>query len=222
MKTGVGYIRISKSEVKSLSLDYQRSEVEKLAKAHGYKLISILTDDGISGKDMSNRPGIQALMSLINSKSVEGLFVYKSDRISRNGIQSIMFEALLNSKSVSYWSVCEGLIGDKSEDPLMSYLRAGLNQRERQIISMRTKSALLKKKESGFVLGAPKYGQTIHNGHVVENGSETLMVQRIVQLNKLGYSTRKIAQIASDEGYRSRKNTALSQTQIQRILKNAA
>lgn len=222
MKTGVGYIRISKSEAKSISLDYQKSEVEKLAKLHGYKLISILSDDGISGKDMTNRPGVQALTSLINSKSIDAIFVYKSDRISRNGVQSIMFEALLNSKSVSYFSVCEGLIGDKTEDPLMSYLRAGLNQRERQIIAMRTRSALQKKKESGFKLGAPKYGETIHNGNIVENGSEKLMVERIVQLNRLGYSTRKIAQIATEEGFRTRKQTPISQTQIVRILRQAA
>ena len=151
------------------------------------------------------------------------MICYKSDRISRNGIESIMFESLLNSKIVVYLSVSEGIIGDINEDPLMPWLRGGLNQRERLIISMRTKAALNRKRERGERLGGGiRYGQSILNGNVVENTSEIAIVTRIKQLNSLGYPTRKIAEIVNSEGFKPRRGQYFRQTQIIRILRAVA
>jgi len=63
MKKAVGYIRISKSESKSVSLEYQTAEVEQTALANGYRLIAIESDNGISGKSMANRIGIQNVVN---------------------------------------------------------------------------------------------------------------------------------------------------------------
>jgi site-specific DNA recombinase len=223
MKKAVGYIRISKSETKSVSLEYQKAEVERTALAHGYSLIAIEADNGISGKSMANRPGLQAVLNLVNSKSaIQAVICFKSDRISRNGVENIMFESLLASKKIAYISASEGILGDSTEDPLMPWLRSGLNQRERMIISMRTKKALDLKKEQGYRLGAAKYGQSIQNGQAVQNESEIAIVNRTRELKAIGYSTRAIAQILNDEGYKPRRGSIFKQTQIVRILKAAA
>lgn len=223
MKQAVGYIRISKCESKSISLEYQRTEVEKTALAHGYTLVSIQSDNGISGKSMANRPGLQAVLNMLNGKSkIQAVICFKSDRISRNGVESIMFESLLASKNVAYISSTEGVIGDSNEDPLLPFLRGGLNQRERMIISMRTRKALNLKRERGERLGGGiRYGQTVQNGQVVQNESELAIVNRTRQLKAMGYSTRAIAQILNDEGYKPRRGTAFKQTQIVRILRAA-
>lgn len=221
MKKAVGYIRISKSETKSVSLEYQTVEVTRTALAHGYNLISVQADDGISGKAMANRPGLQTVLNLVNTNAVQAVVCFKSDRISRNGLESIMFESLLASKKISYISASEGIIGDSNEDPLLPYLRGGLNQRERMIISMRTKRALALKKDNGFLLGAAKYGQSVKNGQAVQNESEMAVVKRTHELQGLGYSTRKIAQILNEEGFKPRRGQAFRQTQIVRILKAA-
>ncbi len=223
MKPAVAYLRISKNESRSVSLDYQKAEVERVAIVHDYQIIDVQIDNGTSGKAMANRAGIQNVMNMVNSKSVHAVICYKSDRISRNGIESIMFESLLNSKNVVYLSVSEGIIGDINEDPLMPWLRGGLNQRERLIISMRTKAALNRKRERGERLGGGiRYGQSILNGNVVENTSEIAIVTRIKQLNSLGYPTRKIAEIVNSEGFKPRRGQYFRQTQIIRILRAVA
>jgi site-specific DNA recombinase len=224
MKKAVGYIRISKSETKSVSLSYQQAEVEKTALAHGYTLIAIECDNGISGKSMANRPGLQAVLNMLNGKSeIQAVICFKSDRISRNGVESIMFESLLASKNVAYISATEGVIGDSNEDPLLPFLRGGLNQRERMIISMRTRKALNLKRERGERLGGGiRYGQTVHNGQVVHNESELAIVKRTCELRTMGYSTRAIAQILNEEGFKPRRGSVFGQTQVCRILKNAA
>jgi site-specific DNA recombinase len=90
------------------------------------------------------------------------------------------------------------------------------------IISMRTKKALDLKKEQGYRLGAAKYGQSIQNGQAVQNESEIAIVNRTRELKAIGYSTRAIAQILNDEGYKPRRGSIFKQTQIVRILKAAA
>ena len=225
MKTGIGYIRlskrISKNESRSVSLSYQKIEVEKLAVSKGYKLIGVESDDGISGKSMINRPGIQNVINMVNNKNINAVICYSSSRISRNGIESIMFENLLKTNGIAYWSVSEGLIGDINEDPLLPWLRSGLNQRERMIISMRTKAALKLKKERGERLGGLRYGQSVQHGNIIQNEYELKIVKRIQELHSQDYPTRAIAQVLNSEGYRPRRGTQFHQTQIIRILKVA-
>ena len=221
MKKAVGYIRISKSETKSVSLEYQKAEVEKTALAHGYSLISIECDNGISGKSMANRPGLQNVLNMLSK--IQAVICFKSDRISRNGIESILFESTLASKHVAYVSVTEGIIGTQEEDPLMAYLRGGLNQRERLIISMRTKKALNLKRERGERLGGGiRYGQSVQNGQVVQNAAEMAVVERTRELKTMGYSTRAIAQILNETGFKPRRGTVFSHVQVFRILNQAA
>lgn len=221
MRTAIGYLRISKNETKSVSLDYQRAEVERTALAHGYKLIGFEVDNGISGKSMANRPGIQNVINVVNNKKAHAVVCYKSDRVSRNGIESIHFESLLAAKKVAYLSATEGIIGSQDEDPLLPFLRGGLNQRERAIISMRTKAALDRKRQLGERLGGGiKYGQAVVNGEVVQSESEAALVRRVYELKDLGYSTRKMLSVLSAEGYKGRRGS-LHQTTICRILKAA-
>jgi site-specific DNA recombinase len=221
MKTAIAYLRISKTETKSVSLEYQKAEVQRTAIAHGYNLIAIECDNGISGKSMANRPGIQNVINLVNKKTVQAVICFKSDRISRNGVENIMFESLLASKQIAYISASEGVLGDSSEDPLMPWLRSGLNQRERMIISMRTKKALNLKKSQGYELGQRKYGQSVQNGQIVKNEAEMAVVKRTQELQGLGYSTRQIAQILNTEGFKPRRGSQFRQTQIVRILRAA-
>lgn len=222
MKNAIAYLRISKNEVKSVSIDYQLAEIQKTANSKGYEIVQVECDNGISGKSMSNRPGIQNVMNLVNSKAIDAVCCYKSDRISRNGIESIQFETLLSANSIVYLSVVEGIIGNASEDPLMAYLRGGLNQRERMIISLRTKAALNRKREKGERIGGGiKYGQSVKNGQIVQNASEMLIVKRTRELRGLGYSIRKIAETLNMEGYKPRRGTMFHKTVVANILKAA-
>ena len=55
MATALGYVRISKDEEGSVSLDYQRAEIEKLGSRMGVTIIGIPADEGISGKALADR-----------------------------------------------------------------------------------------------------------------------------------------------------------------------
>ncbi len=55
----------------------------------------------------------------------------------------------------------------------MSFIRAGLNQRERKLISLRTKAALQRKAEKGERIGGrPRYGYKVVNGEMLKDAQE--------------------------------------------------
>lgn len=223
MKTALAYARISKDEEGSVSLDYQQAEIRKLAKREGHRLTGIEIDNGISGKAMTNRPGLQAVLAAVEAQAVDAVLVYKSDRLSRDGMDSLQIEKLCLLRGVALLSVTEGnLTSDTVDDEFMRFVRAGLNQRERKLISLRTRQALQRKKERGERIGGrPAYGWKVVNGMLVSDPGEQEVIRRVQALQREGYSTREIAVTLNDDGVRTRKGTAFTQTHIVRLLKAA-
>ena len=127
-------------------------------------------------------------------------------------------------KGVDYLSVTEGcLTAESVDDEFMSFIRAGLNQRERKLIALRTRQALQRKREKGERIGGrPRYGWTVINGELVPQAREQDVIARMRDLQDKGYTTREIVKALEQEGIRTRKGSSFSQTQVVRILKAAA
>ena len=223
MKTALGYLRISKEEEGSVSLDYQRAEIEKYCQREGLRLLGIEADEGISGKSIKARPGVQRVLQAVDNQEIDSVIVYKSDRMSRDGIESLQIETLFLRKGVDYLSVTEGrLTSEAVDDEFMRFVRAGLNQRERKLIALRTRQALQRKKERGERIGGrPRYGWCVRNGQLVPNEKEQETIARMKALQAKGYTTREIVRALKEEGRKTRQGTDFSQTQICRILRAA-
>jgi site-specific DNA recombinase len=223
MKTALGYRRISRDEEGSVSMDYQRAEIERYCQAQGLLLTGIEEDNGISGKSVKARPGIQRVLQSVDSQAVDYVVVYKSDRVSRNGLESLQIESLFMKRGVAYVSVTEGnLAGESVDDEFMSFIRAGLNQRERKLIALRTRQALARKREKGERIGGrPRYGWTVVDGALLPETTEQEVIARMKALQTKGYTTREIVKALKAEGTKTRKGTYFNQTQIVRILRAA-
>ena len=222
MKTALGYIRNSKDEKNSVSLDYQRREIEKYCLVNDLQLLGIEEDKGISGKSVKTRQGLMRIKEAVKGRTLDAVVVFKSDRLSRNGRDSLDLEELMSEKRVAYLSTTEGRLSSETvDDEFMQYIRAGLNQRERKLISLRTKQALARKKEKGERIGGqPAYGWKVLNKELVPEDKEQNIIKRIVTLRDLGLSFRKIESKLTEEGLMTRKGTTFSFIQIARILKN--
>jgi site-specific DNA recombinase len=224
MKTALGYVRISKEEEGSVSLDYQQAEIEKLCHTNGLTLLAVECDEGISGEFLAKRPGIQRVLQAVDQRTVDAVVVWKSDRVSRDGIESLQVEKLFLKRGVAYLSCTEGnLTADSVDDEFMRFIRAGLNQRERKLISLRTRQALSRLRDKGKRIGGrPAYGWHVVNGELVLEPSEQRAISRMKELQAMGYTTRGIVKALREEGYRTRKGTCFNQTQVLRVLRKAA
>lgn len=223
MRTAIGYTRLSVDKENSISIEYQTKAIKALAKAHNLKLVGIEVDM-VSGKSIKNRPGIQRLIQAVELGHVQSVLTFKSDRLTRQGNESLRLEALFQAKGILYITSSEGILNDPTnsnlfDDPLMKYIRAGLAERERSIHSYRLKKALTEKRERNERLGSqPRYGYMVINGELVENPKEVPLINRIRQLSSAGHSTRNIASIITNEGFQTRKGTDFGHRQVHLIL----
>ncbi len=219
MRKALGYARLSKSDVRSHSISYQTQEIRKLAEREGFRLVGIEVDEQ-SGKSLENRSGVQRIIQAIHGRLVDAVLVFRSDRLSRDGLDSLMLEKAMQEAGIAYLSATEGPLIDA--DPLLRHVRIGVNESERWKISLRTKRALQDKKERGQPLGRAPFGWRYQNKRLVPEPGEQRAIARMRELQAGGCSTRKIVDALRREGICTRAGTVFSQTQIVRILQRAA
>ena len=142
----IAYYRVStaKQGVSGLGLDAQRHAVESLCRAKGWSLIAPPFTEVESGK-RNDRP--ELTKALVRAKQTGAkLVIAKLDRLSRNAA----FLLTLQESGVDF------VAADMPEaDRTMVGVMALLAQRERDLISARTKEALAAVKARGRTLGNP-------------------------------------------------------------------
>ena len=145
MKHYVAYLRVStgKQEKSGLGLEAQRAIIDHYTKADGAALAKEFLE-AESGKDIEGRPILQAAVRYCLQHDCI-LVVAKLDRLSRDveHIFRLMKELGGRFKSCDL----------PTTDSLTLSIFAGLAQRERELISIRTRQALAAKKAQGARLG---------------------------------------------------------------------
>lgn len=186
----VGYVRVSTAEQadSGAGLDAQRSAIDAEVKRRGWQLVEVFEDaNGVSGKSMSNRPGLQAALKEIEQGDAAGLIVAKLDRLSRSLLD---FAALMARSRERGWSLIALDLGVDTSTPageMMAHVLATFAQFERRLIGQRTKDALAVRKAQGVRLGRPP-------------GLPEPVRRRIVRERKQGRSLRAIAAGLNAEG----------------------
>ena len=146
MKELIGYIRVSTDEQgkSGNGLEAQKASIEKFATDNNYKLIEIVTEVASGKLGLNDRP---VLNSAITKALKAGAFVVvsKLDRLSRHAA----FVLNLMDTKVKF------IIAELGEavDSFMLHIYAVVAQKEREMISSRTKSALESLKAKGVALG---------------------------------------------------------------------
>jgi DNA invertase Pin-like site-specific DNA recombinase len=77
------YVRQSTYREESISLELQETACREYADRCGYEVVALETDPGVSGRTFA-RPGVQAVMSMVESGDVDVILLWKWSRLSRN------------------------------------------------------------------------------------------------------------------------------------------
>jgi DNA invertase Pin-like site-specific DNA recombinase len=186
MKAAIAYIRVStgKQGKSGLGLEAQQATIQRFADQEGLEIVQSFTEVQ-SGKDDQRRPQLAAALESVR-KAKAPVIVAKLDRLSRD----VHFISGLMKHKVAF--VVADLGADT--DPFMLHLYAALAEKERRMISQRTKEALASAKARGKLLGGLR-----------DHGREAKMaaVERAKALAPLfdeleGKSAREIARILND------------------------
>ncbi|AMU96687.1 resolvase (plasmid) [Sphingopyxis terrae subsp. terrae NBRC 15098] len=154
MKTAVAYYRVSTSgQGKSgLGLDAQREAVERFAQAEGITLIATFqeVESGKGADALDRRPVLAAALAAAKKEGC-AIVVAKLDRLSRD----VHFISGLMGQRIPFMVAELGA----NADSFMLHLYAALAEKERNLISERTKAALAAAKAKGVKLGNPNIAE---------------------------------------------------------------
>jgi len=97
---GIIYNRTATYDLSSIrQLKSQNKVCLKKAKIDGVKIIKIIADIGKSGSTMKN-PGLREVIKLIENKKIQSLYVFSSDRLSRNTMNYHRIREIANNHKV--------------------------------------------------------------------------------------------------------------------------
>jgi DNA invertase Pin-like site-specific DNA recombinase len=151
MERALAYYRVltKRQQRSGLGIDAQRAAVTRFAEAEGISIVreyvEAETGKGIDAVD--RRPELAAAIQAARKLKCR-VVVAKLDRLSRD----VAFIAGLMAQRVPFMVAELG----RDADPFMLHLYAALAEKERRLISERTKAALAARKANGGGLGNPR------------------------------------------------------------------
>jgi DNA invertase Pin-like site-specific DNA recombinase len=148
VKPAIAYTRVSTASQgrSGLGLEAQQAALARFAEAEGYALAETFSEieTGKGADALDRRPQLSAALAAAR-KLKAPIIVAKLDRLSRD----VLFISGLMTHRTPF--IVAELGADA--DPFMLHLYAALAEKERRLISQRTKEALAAKKAQGVKLG---------------------------------------------------------------------
>jgi DNA invertase Pin-like site-specific DNA recombinase len=192
VKQCVEYCRVStKGQGRSgLGLEAQREAINRFCQVERYEVAASFVEiESAKGDTLDHRPKLQAALKAARKIKDDDyrcapIIVAKLDRLSRD----VHFISGLMAERVPF--ICADLGTDT--DPFLLHIYAAFAERERRMISLRTKEGLARAKARGVVLGGPNAQSQINQAEARER-AEAL---RPILLDILGGRTKSANAIA--------------------------
>jgi DNA invertase Pin-like site-specific DNA recombinase len=184
MKTAIAYVRVStgKQAKSGLGLEAQQEALARFAEAEGYSLIETFqeVETGKGADALDRRPQLSAALKAARQHDAP-VVVAKLDRLSRD----VHFISGLMQHRTPF--IVAELGADC--DPFMLHIYAALAEKERRLISRRTKDALAVRKAQGKKLGGLNAGGIAMRDEALQRAEQL----RPIFAELAGLSARKIA-----------------------------
>jgi DNA invertase Pin-like site-specific DNA recombinase len=218
MKPAIAYFRVSTTQQgrSGLGIEAQQAAVARFCEAEGYELqgefIEVETGKGCDALD--RRPELSAALAAAR-KAKCPVIVAKLCRLSRD----VHFISGLMVQRVPF-IVTE--LGAEA-DPFMLHIYAALAEKERAMISARTKAALAAKKERGAQLGNPLWSSSIEGARATRTAQADQFAANVLpvinEIRAAGIAQFKhIAEALNARGVQTVRGGRWDATQVKRIL----
>jgi DNA invertase Pin-like site-specific DNA recombinase len=222
MTSAVAYCRVSTTRQgrSGLGIEAQRAAVQRFAEAEGIEIIAehVEVETGKGADALDRRPELAAALARAR-KAKCPVLVAKLDRLSRD----VHFISGLMAHRVPF--VVAELGADA--DPFMLHLYAALAEKERALISQRTKAALAQKKLQGVKLGNPHAAETVGRAHAANRAaadqfaSNVLPIVRTIQASGV-ISFAGIAEALNARGVRTARGGDWHASTVRNLLRRTA
>ena len=145
------YLRVSTAEQTTTN---QRRELHAVAKRHGWYVVQVFEDAGISGaKGRKDRPALDALLKSVARREVDMVAAWSVDRLGRSLTDLLDFLRELHAKGVDLFLHQQGLDTSTPSGRAMFQMMGVFAEFERAMIRERVLAGLARAKEQGINLG---------------------------------------------------------------------
>ena len=218
MASAVAYCRVSTSRQarSGLGIEAQRTAIQRFAEAEGFDLVAehVEVETGKGADALDRRPELAAALARARKEKCPVL-VAKLDRLSRD----VHFISGLMAHRVPF--IVADLGADA--DPFMLHLYAALAEKERALISARTKAASAAKKAAGAKLGNPRAAEAAVKAHAAHRAAADQFAANILplvrEIQTTGLTTlREIASALNARGVRTARGGQWHSTTVRNLL----
>jgi DNA invertase Pin-like site-specific DNA recombinase len=218
MTGAVAYYRVSTARQgrSGLGIEAQKTAVKRFAETEGYDLIAEHVEvETAKGADaLDRRPELAAALKQAR-KAKCPVLVAKLDRLSRD----VHFISGLMAHRVPF--IVAELGADA--DPFMLHLYAALAEKERALISARTKAALAAKKAAGAKLGNPRAAEAAVKAHAANRAAADQFTANVLpivrEIQAAGRTTlRDIATTLNARGVRTARGGRWGASSVRNLL----
>ena len=224
LRTGI-YLRVSTEEQakEGFSINAQKEKLTSYANINDWEIYDFYIDDGISGKNITDRPSVNRLIEDVKSGKVNNVLIYKLDRLTRSVKDLINLIELFEQHNCSFNSVTEKLDTSNAVGRMFIKIIGIFAEFERENLAERVSFGYEQKTREGNYTntnGVNGYDYIVGTGELVVNEVEKDIVNRIFDLYLEGTSMLKIAKKFNQEQVPTKRGGDWSQATIKSILTN--
>ena len=162
------YIRVStERQVKEgYSVPAQKENLTKFAKQQGWNIFDIYADEGISGKNIKDRPNVKRLFEDIKNNKIDVVLLYKFDRLTRDSKDTEDIIELIQNCGIQVITLSGGNVDVSTATGRFTVrINGAVAQLEREQTIERVKVAFVQKVKEGYSLcsGVTCYGYNRKN-----------------------------------------------------------
>ncbi|ESY73955.1 recombinase family protein [Mesorhizobium sp. M0051] len=222
MKPAITYLRVStdRQGKSGLGLEAQRQAIARFVEAEGFEIVGefIEVETGKGADALAKRPQLAAALAAAKRNDCP-VIVAKLDRLSRD----VHFISGLMADRVPFVVAELGM----GVDSFMLHIYAAVAQKERAVISQRTREALAAAKARGVKLGGPKLAEaqamsrTVRTAQADAFAANILPIIRDIQASGVK-SLRQIATALNARGIASARGGTWTAVQVTDIINRDA
>ncbi len=206
------YIRVSteRQAQEGYSVAAQKENLINFAKQQGWNIFEIYADEGISGKNIQDRPDVKRLINDIKIKKVDVVVLYKFDRLTRDVSDTEDIIKLIQECGIEVYTISGGTVDvSTATGRFLIRMTGAVAQLEREQTVERVKVAFVQKVKEGKSLcsSTPSYGydRPKHQEIQTINKDEAIVVKRIFKMYIEGKTFTEIANLLNAEGIPTKK-----------------
>ena len=226
METGV-YVRVSTEEQaqEGFSIRGQEQKLKDYALIKDWSIYKIYADEGISGKNITERPAMNELIADIKAGKVQNVLVFKIDRLTRSTADLLYLVELLNEHDCAFNSLMESIDTQTASGRMFLKIIGIFAEFERENIIERVKLGFERKVQEGYTLSSyASYGYDRPKGQKIQtiNPSEAEIVREIFDMYvNQGLSQTRIAKVLNLRGILSKTGAIWDNARVKDILENS-